>query len=352
MKIQAYPSRLQVFDLSGSEETCVATIDLTLGGRVKDFCFLQDLECGEVRFWAQAPVGYYRLRLTALSDGRSLALHWDRLPEAGLGVTKNSLWSWHRAERDRLAEVSSPVFKKEVWVLSPGKCIPYPSRQSLSDVSRLALGSHKKLDWDMVKRRSDLKEILPVWHRLGAWVKAKKERERIPVLDRLQEVLEQEDPQQVVPAFEDCFQEHFGGILSPRMTDEDFLGGALDDGGNDRVPLELLAEGRSLIESLFVQSSEDTLRLLPLLPPEFDAGRLKGVACGSWGNLDLEWSKKRVRRGILRVKQSREMRIRLPSGEKGFRLRENGRDQGRKVSVGERLFLQEGQHYFLDNFYR
>src|SRR3989344_6077351 len=35
---------------------------------------------------------------------------------------------------------------------------------------RLSLGMHKRLDWELVCRRRDLKEIFPVWFRLGQLV--------------------------------------------------------------------------------------------------------------------------------------------------------------------------------------
>ncbi len=67
-------------------------------------------------------------------------------------------------------------------------------------------------------------------------------------------------------------------------------------------PLAFLTEGARLIRNHFIEEEPNGIKILPALPPECHAGRLINVAIKGV-NLDLEWSKKTIRRLILRPRR-------------------------------------------------
>ena len=97
-------------------------------------------------------------------------------------------------------------------------------------IERLSLGSHKWLDWEMVKRRGDLCDILPVWFRLGQMVPRDGKMNFPSDFDKLD----------VVPFLEMVFHAYFSGILVPRLFDEDHQGIFLEGKPIATAPLALL----------------------------------------------------------------------------------------------------------------
>ncbi len=204
-------------------------------------------------------------------------------------------------------------------------------------VERLSLGSHKSLDWEMVKRRSDLCDILPVWFRLGQMVPKDGKIDFPSDFDKLE----------VVPFLEMVFHAYFSGILVPRLFDEEHQGIFLEGKTIATAPLALLSEGAHWIRSLFFQ---DDFRFLPHLPPQFPAGRLTHLRTTEGDEVDLEWSKKLLRRVVIRPGKSREVTLYFQKGLRSFRVRRGLKDRGERQAVEESLLMEEGKMIFLDRF--
>ncbi len=151
---------------------------------------------------------------------------------------------------------------------------------------RLSLGNSKAQDWDLVKRRQDLTEILPIWLRLAS---LQPETPYKPTAGTLIETCAHCDKTEVVPAFLNLFNAGFRGILSPRLFDDDYQGLA-----PIAADLSFFKESGRLIRALFLQETDDTISLLPKLPPEFHSGRFLTET------IDIEWTKKLLRRAIIR----------------------------------------------------
>ena len=123
----------------------------------------------------------------------------------------------------------------------------------------------------MIRRRLDLKEILPHWHRLGLGMTYKGSRPSGGAMALLEHCLTC-DKMEVVAGLSSLFQAGFEGILHPRLTDAEHQGFRLPP-VQEGSPLALLAEGSKLIQELFIKTEDAKISLLPRLHPEFHAGR-------------------------------------------------------------------------------
>ncbi|MCC5832672.1 MAG: hypothetical protein JJU12_06490 [Chlamydiales bacterium] len=295
--VEAYPARIFLKDLKGN---VIKEIILDIEGPLKRFTVMQDLERGCVTLFSE------RYRFHLLSEGR-------------VSYAKN------------------------------------PGLPPLPISERLSLGSHKKQDWEAIRKRLDFREIFPLWFRLGSLLTLPERREPnegiFSLLEACREAVDAHQPERVVPAFERLFLAGFGGLLVPRLTDDEYQGILPPDRGEATgSPLHLLSEGAALIRSLFVAASDNEIALLPNLPPEFFAGRMVNLLCPPYGELDLEWSKKTIRRLVFKAVKDSEIHFHLRSGIRRYRLRRSRQDRGEQRVIGEPLEINSGSTYLLDQF--
>ena len=216
--------------------------------------------------------------------------------------------------------------------------LPAPS------IEELSLGSHKAQDFDLIKRRLDLKEILPLWFALGEWVKC--DTQSTYSKKSLLGCLEDGEPQ----AFKDLFRAGFIGMFSPVYLDHYHQGFPLPPLEKNESCLLLLKKGNEFIRRLFIEEKEDGLSLLPHLPSEFHAGRMLNIQCKEMGVIHIEWSKKLLRRVVLSSKRKKSLTLYLQKGIKTFRLRKSKIEKGIEVISGSPIELEEDVTYMMDNF--
>jgi hypothetical protein len=292
--LEAFPTQLRI---AGREWK------MPLTGPVTGFTLQQDLEKNCVYVFGKAKEGYFRVRVEA--------------SDSGFQIT---------AEKGPL---KSAFIEAEV---------PYVSKILFE---RLSLGNHKSQDWDQVQRRCDLKEILPVLFCLG---------QKIPLLPpqpltgtaRLLEL--PEDRKQLPAALEALFKAAFRNILVPRLMDDQHQGLVVEEPGLGN-PFFLLQEGAKRVRALFFKQNERRLSFLPNLPIPFDSGRMLGLQAPGIGEIDIEWSKKILRRVILRATTSGEVLFDLQNEIKSFRV-----GKKKKLKSNEPLLLEAGKTYNLDRF--
>lgn len=259
--------------------------DLPVTGPVEGFTLEQDLERNCLFIFGRAKEGFYRIRVSANDGGFVLK------GEKGIEL-----------EEKIQAEIG---FRIET----------HPER--------LSLGSHKQLDWDKIRAPQDW---MPVLFLLS---------QKIPPIQPV--------AYPFPTSFDAFFKAAFRSLLVPRLFDDEYQGlipeiTAVGD------PAWLIQEGGRRIRSLFFKQNERRLALLPHLPVELHAGRLIGLKVAGVGTLDLEWSKKCLRRIELRVTTSGEVILELPKTLYAFRV------NGEKRSTSEPLLLEAGQTYRLDRF--
>ncbi|HSX12314.1 MAG TPA: hypothetical protein VLF61_02375 [Rhabdochlamydiaceae bacterium] len=315
-EVQIFPTRLYFRHLIHSKDF---DLRLSFKGPIKNFTLEQDLEHGVIRVFGESLEGY--IEYLIVKD----TLQFKKLPIAGILCGNTT------------------VHKGMVYPL------PIEAFTLAESKERLSLGMHRSQDWDNVKRRLDLKEIFPAWLRLAALIPEEKTKPipnegTLTLLNQCKQAIESEDKTELCTLFTQLFQAGLQGILAPRLTDENFLGIA-PEGKTSGFPLILLHEGAHLIKSLFFKEEQDTVYILPLLPPEFHSGRL---LLGE--EIAIEWSKKLIKKIIWKSPIDREIRLNLQRPIQSFRLRHSMRDHGKKIFKDESFILKAGKTVFLDQF--
>jgi hypothetical protein len=308
--IQVFPTLLRFKSMSGEQ----IEHPLPLRGPVKNFTVEQDLEKGGIEVFGETPDGFIRYRI--LREEKEIVLLFD---------------------------------KKKVVIC------PDDSPKLAETPERLSLGMHRSQEWEMVHRRQDLGEIFPAWLRLAQLTPAaalpKSSAGNFTFLEECRNLIQHQKKEEIVPAFINFFNAGFHGILVPRLVDDQHQG--LTPAGElpaQTSSLPLLTEGGKLIRSLFISESKEGIAILPCLPPEFHAGRLTHIKLQNGDELDIEWSKKLLRRAIYRSLSGRPVQLILQKPLHNFRLRRSLKDKGQNISRDEPIPTTSGETLFLDRF--
>ena len=298
-EIEAFPTLLKIGKIE---------VRLPFTGPVKDFTLEQDLEKNCVRVYGKAKEGFFRLRIEAADSGFNI------IGEKGSFKTLHIPFETQFVDR--------PAFE------------------------RLSLGNHKAQDWDLVQKRSDLKEFLPVLFCLGQKIPFIPPQKLIGTA-RLLELPENRND--LVEALEAFFKAAFTKILIPRLIDDQHHGLVPEESvqGNRFF---LVQEGAKMIRALFFRQEERRIALLPHLPIPLDCGRMLGLKAPGIGEIDLEWSKKLLRRAVIRASTSGEVVLELQKEIKTYRVRKSLREKGHRQKSTDPLLLESGKTYLLDRF--
>jgi len=201
-------------------------------------------------------------------------------------------------------------------------------------LKRLSLGYHKKQDWELIQRRAEMGEIFPYWIRLA---------QLIPELPLPKEPL---GTMKLLDQLDLLFQAGFQGILVPRLTDEYYLGLIPDEKIPAGIsPLGILHEGARRIERLFFYEEDGVWHFLPKLPKEFHSGRFIHLTTVSGDRIDMEWSKKELKKVVIYPQSNRIIHLKLQSSLHHYRLQKRV-----KMKHDQPLELQEGKTLYLDRF--
>lgn len=228
-------------------------------------------------------------------------------------LEKNCVWVFGKSFRYKIQ--ASPV---GLEIKSSDKTWEFKTSSSFympSSLERLSLGSHKAQDWDLVTRRMDLKEILPLVFALGQKVPFRS-FEEMPSPSNLQ-------------AVESFYRSHFEGMLIPK--EETFLSLAFQ-----------------VIRSLFFKEEESNFSLLQhCLFPE---GRMVNIQT-KIGVLSFEWSKHRLRRAVFEAKETGEIHWKLVDSIRAYRVKTFKNEKGRMHLAKDPLLVEKDTTYFLDRFF-
>jgi hypothetical protein len=309
--VQVFPTLLRI---EGAPD-----IFLEVEGPVRDFTVQQDLEIGKILVHGHARNGYIRYTITQEILG--IYVRFDKFPFA-----KESIF------------------------------IPRSSSEIASCLERLSLGMHKAQDFEMMRRRSDLKEIFPLWLKIANDLP---EISFTPcstgtplLLYACEEKIARKDREGVYETFLNLFHAGFYDMLVPRLFDNQFQGLVTSVADLKFPPYALLKEGGRLIRSLFFQETEDFLSLLPCLPIEFHSGRYLNLKTHHNDEIDLEWSKKMLQKVIIRPKSTRTFQLHIPKGIKSYRLRTSLKAKGCAKTASAPFDLDATTHpiLILDRF--
>lgn len=221
-------------------------------------------------------------------------------------LEKNCVWVFGKKFRIKVTAapdgflVGDRFFPADVRFQRPG------------EIERLSLGCHKAQDWDLVSRRLDPKEFLPTLYLLSQKVPCEKQAAIVS------------DPWEVF------YLSSFHHMMVPR--EKGVLGSAF-----------------SKIRSLFVQEAENLIQLLPKNP--FPEGRFLNLQM-KMAVLDMEWSKRMLKKVILYPKKTGEIFLDLPQEIRSFRWKLKPQDKGVLQDKKDPLQCTHGQCIYLDRFHQ
>lgn len=331
-QVQIFPTLLRFSDMMGKQ----IALKLGLLGPMRDFTIELDLENALIRVFGHTARGYVRYQV--VSEEKNVVLHFEKTPPEGV--------EYHLSSQESPAVVKNN--EKISIAISQEPIVPVHER--------LSLGMHKAQDWEMVCRRKDAKEIFPIWLRLSELTPVihppVSKVGTLLLLAECENIIASRERNDLVSTFMNLFQAGFYGIFTPRLIDDQFQGFVpdLSPVPANLSPIVLIKRGAALIRSFFFQESEAALHLLPALPPEFHAGRFVALQCQDGSQFDLEWTKKLLRRAVLRAARDRQVVLVLQKPLKSFRLRRSLKDKGEVLNASDPFKVKAGEIIFLDRF--
>lgn len=323
LSFQVYPSKIIIKDIFNSVPQVIGILTNNLAAPIEKFLVSCDLEKGIIKVEGKSLDGFFRFFFLPLQGYKGFILKCVKSPQ-------NFLWNYEGYLNRE---------DKEDHMIFYGESInPY----SFSPLEKLFLGISKKQDWDLVKRRSLMEEILPFWFYMGQMYPNYPADTGSSLFDRLICSIINRDKTNVIKNFKSFFKSGFDGILVPRLHDEDFQGFNLP-AICSKTPFSVLASGYEAIRMMFFQGFNDAFHILPCLPPELHHGRLIHIQT-QYGTIDLEWTKKTIRRMIFRCNQSCSLSFIFQKKIKQYRLNHQVHD-----SCCQHTFEEHSIYYF-DNF--
>lgn len=299
--VEAYPTEIRIF---GDEASF--SLQLNLTGPVEGFTLEQDLEKNVVRVFGRAKEGYFSFQIVhvgktimiSLKRGKSISYQFD----GKSGVL----------EKDQFLEIQA----EDAFIQS--------------HLERLSLGMNKKLDWELVSRRGDLKEILPILFFLGQ----KAECVEVPI---------------IIGELDIFLKRHFNHILFPKRVIDKRLGISGQDIPSQFSLAAILYKSYETIRSLFLKEENGEVLILPHLPAQFIYGRMTGLKTAK-ANFDLEWTKRKLRKVRIEALVSGPLAIKWPKDVDSFRIKNRPQEKGEMISRSDEIVLRPGQIYYLDKF--
>lgn len=349
LRFQIFPTLIRVHDLSGHEPTFLTEIQIKIQGPVQDFTVMQDLEKGNLLVWGHTADGYMRYKIMAAQGSQEL-----QQPCFFITIEKEpaTQLTFYPSQGFHMIPYQDEAIKKSTFFISQVDKLHTIVIYKAQAIERLSFGNHKAQDWDMMRRRAQMAEIFPLWLKLG---------QALPrcryiasggitaLLDQCRTLIAQCDRVALLPAFGNLFLAAFEGGLSPRLHDDQHQGFPLPSTKEKASPLRFLTEGAAFIRQLFIQSAEDSIDVLPALPPELHCGRFLNIQCPK-GILEMEWSKKVIRRMIFTATADATLSFFFQKELKQFRMRQKESDRGTVMPCGSAIAVRRGQQVLLDRF--
>ncbi|QZA58999.1 hypothetical protein [Candidatus Rhabdochlamydia porcellionis] len=319
-KVELFPTLLRFIDLENRIEPI--EIRLFIRGPIHSFTAELDLEIGSICVFGRTLDGYMRYSLF-YKDSELLLLceKTSSILQLQYGSTLSQL-----KPKQALA-IPVPLLLKE--------------SQGLRE--RLHLGVHKAQDWELMQRRFNLQELFPFWLALAQWVSPiayeDNDQGMFSLIHKCQTAIEKKEKLQIINCFKNVFLAAFEGVFVPRLFDSDYQG-ILDVEDKVLPATALLLQSAKLLRRLFFVEEEHFFSILPCVPPELHCGRIIQLQTTKLDRIDIEWSKKRLRRMFIQTSNTRPIVCQLPKDISSCRLRVHKKDQGQKLQVTKEGILQ------------
>ncbi len=335
-----YPTKLKIIDWKDSQKVLMV-LQFKFKTPCTGFTVFKDLVKQEVDIECQFDDNFAKFRLGYNEPEKHFALSLLRYKEEFL--------NYEVKRPHKIAVISKQLALKKPLVLFNNLDIdPVPKPEILF------LGCHKKQEIEAVLERKDLCEFLPLWYLWGQFCLIKhtaKDTEGMLVfLKQLHDDINHKKHDALGPCLKTLLATGFAPMMVPYLEDYKHWGLALPKLTNASCsPWAVLGELFKLIRQFFILKKRQDLFILPHMPPELFSGKLIGVQEGGL-EMDLEWTKKQIRRAVITAKKDADVCLHFQTGIKQFRLKEGHQDKGRIVKNFSTLSLKKKNIYFLDRF--
>ncbi|GAB4233064.1 MAG: hypothetical protein Tsb0021_11900 [Chlamydiales bacterium] len=309
-QFQFYPTKIYVHDLVDLNGDCIADISVKLKAPIEGFTVQQNLEKGIISVWGHAEGKYFCYHIFPHQD------IWKIYLEKG-----ENLFLFETAQ-----QLTHSLNKPE---------------------ERLSFGVHKAQCWDQIRSRCQMQEILPLWHRLALWYTQGDYSCSGGTVELLEKAV-QESKENFLTNMKHAFKASIAEILVPRLSDNDFQG-YLFSSEPKGSPIGILLKGKEILKKCLISQDDQRLAILPSLPSELHCGKYINIPFDKYV-IDLEWSKKKLRRLVIRAQQTTTIHLHLPKRIKSLRLQRKGENTFQKKNYDESLAVIGGETYYLDRF--
>ncbi|MFA5250704.1 MAG: hypothetical protein WC371_04800 [Parachlamydiales bacterium] len=324
-----FPARLELGFLDLPQKPLV--LDLELLGPVRGFTVFQDLKEAFLEVQGFSLQGFFRYRLFVKDNKLQLLV---------LKAPQGEFFFQFQNEKKHLA-------LREAFAL-PLDLEEVKESEKLPEI--LCLGQNKHLDRELLKRRFDLRELLPLWFKLGQMTPQRPLGNfgTLRLVDGLERAVSEKNKNEAKRFLELLLQAGFQELFIPRLFDPLHQGIVpLEKKASPASSAPLLSKGSELIRRLFFQEEAALFRILPV--SWFFSGRLVNLKT-AWGLLHLEWTKKLLKKMVLETKKSGSLQMVFSSQIVSFRLRSSLEEKGVVYESASAFELEEGKRYFFDHF--
>ena len=266
-------------------------------------------------------------RYSLYRDANDIILKVEKAPRGGLKLRFNDVEQGHSK-------------REEVILAKDQSVMPEPHRE------RLFLGSTKAQNIEAISWRNDMKEVLPLLFAMSQKVpQIESEKEKGGVYELLKPLGNLKKGHE--EAWADLFHAGFESLLAPRANDTDYQGLTKRESEDSALPM--LVQLKSLILSMFIEVSGSTVEVLPNLPKSFVSGKLIGIET-SFGMIDLEWTKRKIRRMAIYATCEEKVTLKFPPNLISYSVSEGRgfKEVIRKASSPLRVIAKT--NYYLTNF--
>lgn len=351
---EVYPALLRIYNLAQDQDSLICEIHLLNLGPLQKFCVMQDLEKGAVIVTGITKNGFMRYELKAVENQNGWLLLCSKMPQ-NVSILLAQLVPTYLPPLEIGKAISVPA-ASTLWFLRK----EYDSKklQKLTPRQRLSFGCHKAQDFDAIRRRQDIREILPLWYWLAQSVPTNKEEYSLPqetatLWQRVQAAIDQKKTQEVTCELLHLFNAGFISGFFPQHADTQHLGfdiPVVATPGKNSNMLHL-AKIFPLLESLFFREDCEEWHILPCLAPDWHCGRITNLKTKKGHKIALEWTKKFVRQVEVQAVSDIECLLIFPSDVKSFRLRSLSDKKPIGVFPNKSRFLfKKNKTYLFDNF--
>ncbi|MBN2479193.1 MAG: hypothetical protein JXA94_03110 [Parachlamydiales bacterium] len=326
--VKIYPGLLLFSDLISKKKSF--RVFLNFKGPVKDFKIFQDLKEGFLKISFHIENGFVSYKI--LPKDKNLQIYFEKAPQEGL---------------DYQFDIKDKVFSKD------SRALPIEMLSFVKPQEFLSFGVFKKQDLTLINRRLSLLEIFPIIFFMSQFY-IDVDKINTPadeLLLKIKSNILNQEKDKLDFHFLTLIKALFFDAFVPRVQDEYFQNIIpYYENLNDLNPIYILKETSRLIRSLFIQEDVQEILILPCLLPIFHAGRFLNIET-SFALIDIEWSKKLIRKVIIKAKETKKIKLSFQSKIKSFRLKNFENSKLFKTFKNHDLITFEKEKvYFLDRF--